>query len=123
MKQATIRKRFAEAAAHLGLADWKFSLQWGDDAENHASVAMDPYSQIATVYLNLSSMAKESRKENADTIVHELWHVKLSPFTKTIRKLLPKRGRKVLDALEERMVREIMKTPLMRQLVNHLARK
>lgn len=122
MKQTTIKKRFAEAVNALGLTDWKFSLSWGDEPENHASTIPDPDSKHATVYFNLSSMQKETRAENADTIVHELLHVKLSPLTSIARKLLGKRGRKVIWSMEERLVNELVKMPILAGLIRHLAR-
>jgi hypothetical protein len=95
----------------LGLSKWTVKIKYaGVEESDEAEVESDPDYYKATVRINLDEVT--TKKALTRTIIHELIHTVLSPYTQMSRELVPRRQRKMLKRLEERLVSDIERWPL-----------
>jgi hypothetical protein len=94
--------------------EWKFRLQVGKSRDLFAEVVYDYKAREFTVYVNETKHATIRSLE--DSVIHEFWHVLLTPYTARVDALLDEaakgkvtgitRKRKAFKNEEEQLVRK-----------------
>lgn len=116
--QDDIRREVKYWTRMFGLSQWRIKVTFNvDDTDSYAECHTSPEYFMATISFNVDRLGKQNRKTLQHTVVHELLHVLLSPYTQLAKKLaVDKTHRRALEFQEETMVSLLEKAPLWKEL-------
>jgi hypothetical protein len=92
--------------AKLELEEWELHVEEGcKDPDTYAEVFINQDYYKATINFNIKRI--KTKKKLRKTVVHELWHIILAPYTTLATQLAGKRHTEILSTFEEMTVTRI----------------